>query len=217
MKLQLVATILGAGLLAGCGSKAVSAEGARPAAAPPTGLARYLSSSHAVTIPQGTLVTIRTNSTLSTKTNRTGEVVVATLEAPLVVAGMVLAPRGSSATLLVADSDPGGRVKGVAKLGLRLTSLQVVGASQPLNTNIAWYQAHATKRKDAVKIGILSGVGAAIGALAGGGKGAAIGAGAGGGAGTALVLSTHGDAAVVPAESVVQFRLQQPLTVTVKG
>ena len=62
----------------------------------------------------------------------------------------------------------------------------------------------------------MSGIGAAIGAIAGGGKGAAIGAGAGGGAGTAVVLSTHGDAAVVPAESVIQFRLEQPITVKFK-
>lgn len=216
MKLQMVATILSVGLLAGCGSKTVSADGT--AAPPTTGrLASYFSSSHPVTIPQGTLVRIRTNTTLSTKSVRTGETVLATLESPLTVGNLVLAPRGASATLLVADSDPGGKVKGVAKMGLRLTSLTVVGGNHLVTTNIAWWQAHASKRKDAAKIGILGGVGAAIGALVGGGKGAAIGAGAGAGAGTAVVLSTHGDPVVIPAESVLQFRLAQALTVTVKS
>ena len=203
-------------LLAGCQSKTVSADGS---ALPPSssGLSSYLSASRSVTIPAGTIILVRTNSTLSTKTSRTGEAVFATLQSPLKVGGMVLAPQGAAATLLVADSDSGGRVKGVAKIGLRLTSLSLVGSSRPLTTDIAWRQAHTTKRKDAVKIGILSGVGAAIGALAGGGKGAAIGAGAGAGAGTAVVLSTHGDPAVIPAESVLQFRLQQPITVAVKS
>ena len=163
------------------------------------------------------MVSVRTLATISTKQAQTGQIVHATLQAPLVVSGKVLAPAGSNVTLVVAESNPGGRVKGVARLGLRLTSLQVAGANQEVTTNISWHQAHTTRRKDAAKIGILGGVGAAIGALTGGGKGAAIGAGAGAGAGTAVVLSTHGDPAVVPAESVIQFRLERPLTVTVKG
>ena len=217
MKIQniTVAAILGLGTVlgvTGCGTSSVSAKG------PTTGLASYFSSSHQVVIPQGTIVRIRTSTTLSTRDARTGQTARASLEAPLISAnGTVLAPRGAEATLVVASSDPGGRVKGRAQIGLRLTSMQVAGINQSVSTNIAWHQARATKGKDAAKIGILGGIGAAIGALAGGGKGAAIGAGAGAGAGTAVVLSTHGDAAVVPAESVLQFRLEQPLTVTVKG
>lgn len=207
-----VASILGTALgLTGCGTSAASASG------PTTGLASYFSSSHQVIIPQGTIVRIRTSTTLSTRDTRTGETAHASLESPLMsTSGTVLVPRGADATLVVTASDPGGKVKGRAQIGLRLTSMQVAGVNQSVSTNTAWHQARATKGKDAAKIGILGGIGAAIGALAGGGKGAAIGAGAGAGAGTAVVLSTHGDAAVVPAESVLQFRLEQPLTITVK-
>lgn len=197
-------------LLVGCG--ATASPGVKP-----IGTSSLFSSSHQVTLPQGTILRIRTSTTLSTRDAKTGETVQASLDAPIMVSGAMLAPRGASATLVVADSNPGGRVKGRAQIGLRLIAVQVAGVSTHVSTNIAWHQARATKKKDAAKIGILTGIGAAIGAIGGGGKGAAIGAGAGAGAGTAVVLSTHGDPAVVPAESVLQFQLAQPVTVTIRG
>jgi hypothetical protein len=54
-------------------------------------------------------------------------------------------------------------------------------------------------------------VGAIIGAIAGGGKGAAIGAAAGAGAGAGTQLLTRGSTVRIPAESLLTFRLQQPL------
>lgn len=166
-----------------------------------------------VTIPAGTVVSVRTASSLSTKTNRWGEVAQATLENPLTAQGEILAPKGANAALIVAKSDPGGRVKGRASIGVRLGSLQIAGEAHPLSTNVYVQQAPGTKKKDGLKIGALSGAGAAIGALAGGGGGAAIGAASGAGAGTAVVLATRGAPAVIPAESVIQYRLLKPLTV----
>src|SRR4029079_12470157 len=113
----------------------------------------------------------------------------------------------------VVDSDPGGRVKGVATISVRLIQLRL-GASNVANETHAYARhAHATKRKDAAKVGIGAGIGAAIGAIAGGGQGAAIGAASGGAAGTGLVLATHGDPAVIGAESVLTFKLAAPVTV----
>src|SRR4029078_13122798 len=54
-------------------------------------------------------------------------------------------------------------------------------------------------------------LGAIIGAIAGGGKGAAIGAGAGAAAGAATQLLPRGGSVKVPAESLLTFRLAQPL------
>ena len=64
-----------------------------------------------------------------------------------------------------------------------------------------------------MKVGVASGIGAAIGAIAGGGKGAAIGAGAGAAGGTGLVLGTRGEAAELPAETVLSFKLAAPVNV----
>ena len=55
--------------------------------------------------------------------------------------------------------------------------------------------------------------GALIGGLAGGGKGAAIGAAAGAGAGTAGTAFTGNKDIVLPAESLLSFKLTRPLEV----
>lgn len=166
-----------------------------------------------VTIVEGTPIKIRTQTTLSTKETKTGDPFTATLAEPIVIDGNVVAPRGSQVTGLVVDSDPGGRVKGVATLSVRLTQLRVGDRKVEIQTRTIARQAHATKRKDAAKVGIGAGIGAAIGAIAGGGEGAAIGAGAGGAAGTGVVLATHGEPAVIPAETVLTFKLTTPVTV----
>lgn len=114
----------------------------------------------------------------------------------------------------VVEADKGGRVKGVAHLSIELTSLKTAdGRTVQMATRPIIVQARATKGKDAAKIGIGTGVGAAVGAIAGGGKGAAIGGAAGAGAGTAVVLSTRGDAAQIGSETVLNFELRSPLTV----
>ena len=57
-----------------------------------------------------------------------------------------------------------------------------------------------------------SGLGALIGGLAGGGKGAAIGALAGGGAGTAGAAYTGNKDVAIASETLVRFRLTEPMT-----
>ena len=167
----------------------------------------------AVTIDQGTPIKVRTQTTLSTKSTKTGDRFTATLVEPIIVDGKVVAQGGSPVEGRVVNSDPGGRVKGVAILSVRLTQLRVGGREVEINTGVVARRAHTTKRKDATEVGIGAGIGAAIGAIAGGGQGAAIGAASGGAAGTGVVLATHGEPAVFPAESVLTFKLTAPLTV----
>jgi hypothetical protein len=135
------------------------------------------------------------------------------LSAPLVVKGETIAPKGAPVEGVVANSDDGGKVKGLASISLRLTKVEMHGRMVPVKTGVFVKQAKPTKKKDALKVGIGAGIGAAIGAIAGGGKGAAIGAGAGGAAGTGVVLATHGDPAVVGAESLISFKLTEPVSV----
>jgi hypothetical protein len=166
-----------------------------------------------MTLIAGTPIKIRTLTTLSTKETKTGDTFTATLAEPIAVDGKVIASRGTRVEGRVVDSDPGGRVKGVATISVRLTELRVGDHNVEIQTSAVARKAHATKRKDAAKVGIGAGIGAAIGAIAGGGEGAAIGAASGGAAGTGLVLATHGDPAVIGAESVLTFRLTMPVTV----
>lgn len=165
------------------------------------------------TIGAGENLVVRTTSTLSTKTNNVGETFIASLEEPLQVDGVILAPKGSKVTGRVTSSDSGGRVKGVARIGIALDELVVDGKYYRISSGSYVQAAKKTVTKDAQKIGIGAGIGAAIGAIAGGGDGAAKGAGVGAGAGTGVVLGTRGAPAVIPAESVIAFTLSEPITV----
>ncbi len=168
-------------------------------------------------IPAGTPIAIRTVSSLSTKTNKPGEPFSATLASALIVNGVTIAKRGSSVGGTIIDSDPGGRVKGVATITLGITRIRTAdGQSLAVSASPVQIAAKSTKGKDAAKIGVGAGAGALIGGIAGGGKGAGIGALVGGGAGTGVVLATRGDPAVVPSETVLNMKLSAPLIVTEK-
>ena len=123
---------------------------------------------------------------VSTKGSATGATFDGLLEHDLKSGETVLAKAGSRVNGVVVESDPGGRVKGVASITIGVRSIVGVrGASIPVTTDSQTADAQSTKKKDAVRTGVATGVGALIGGIAGGGKGAAIGAAVGAGAGAA--------------------------------
>ncbi|QQS47972.1 MAG: hypothetical protein IPM66_04765 [Acidobacteriota bacterium] len=167
------------------------------------------------TIAAGTPITVWTAEEISTKTARPGQSFSASLANPIVDGDWVIAQKGAPVEGVIVSSDPGGRVKGVASISIRLQSLTLADGSRvDISTGSYTKQAKKTLKKDAIKTGIGAGVGAAIGAIAGGGKGAAIGAGAGAGAGAGVVMATRGDPAVIAGETQLSFRLRSPVTVT---
>jgi hypothetical protein len=169
------------------------------------------------TLAAGTPIAVVTSSTLSTKTNKTGEPFQASLAQDIVDGDWMIAKKGSTVTGVIFESDPGGKVKGVASITIQLKRLTLAdGQEISIATNSFSADAKSTKKKDAAKVGIGAGVGAAIGAIAGGGKGAAIGAGVGGAAGTGAVLATRGAPATIPSEKPLTFKLAAPLEVTEK-
>ena len=169
------------------------------------------------TLAAGTVIQVETTSTLSTKSNKTGEPFAASLAEPIADGDWVIAPKGAAVAGVVVSSDPGGRVKGVATLTISLRKLTLASTETvALATSTYEMDANTSKKRDAAKIAVGAGAGAVIGGIAGGGKGAGVGAAAGAGAGTAVVLATRGDPAVIPAGSVVSFTLTEPITVTKK-
>ena len=170
-----------------------------------------------VTIPAGTLLSVRIDDRLSTDTVHTGDSFRATLDQPLVIDGAVVAERGARIEGRITESDRGGKVSGLATLALELVRLNTSdGQRVPVQTEGFTKTAEKSTKKDAAKVGIGAGLGAAIGAIAGGGKGAAIGAGVGGAAGTGAVLTSRGQAAEVTPETRMAFRLREPVTLTEK-
>ena len=167
----------------------------------------------AVTLPAGTVLTVRLAQAVGSKISRPGDTFSATLARPVEVNGAVVVPVGAAANGTVAEAVPRGRFKGAAKLRITLDSVEIGGKSHRIETAAVTQSAKGKGKRSATLIGGGAGVGALIGGLAGGGKGAAIGAIAGAGAGTAGAAFTGNKDIVLPAESALSFKLTQPLEV----
>jgi len=158
----------------------------------------------------GQIITIRTTRALSSKTAKNGELFSAILEQPIEAGGWVVAGEGARVDGRIVESDKGGRIKGLASLSLELTSLTTAdGQKVDIVTTPITQEAGKNKGKDAAKVGVGAGAGAVVGGIAGGGKGAAVGALIGGGAGAAM----RGEAAEIPAETLLSFELRSPVTI----
>jgi hypothetical protein len=169
-----------------------------------------------VTLPVGTVIAVRPTRELSTASLSDGSTFDALLERDVKSGNTVVASSGARVTGFVVESDQGGRVKGTASLTVGVRSIVGVNSSViAVTTDSHTTSADNTKKRDAIRTGVATGVGAIIGGIAGGGSGAAIGAGAGAAAGVGTNVATRGEAAVIPAEELMEFRLTAPVTVVI--
>jgi hypothetical protein len=160
-----------------------------------------------ITIPSGTILTVLLIDGLSTDTNSAGDRFLASLGEPVVADGRTLLSKGTKIRGRVIGVEESGRVKGKASIRLALTDIMQGDRVIPITTDTFSATAEASTTRDTKIIAGGAGVGAAIGAIAGGAKGAAIGAIAGGGAGTGAVLATKGKAIHYPPETRLTFTL----------
>ncbi len=167
-----------------------------------------------LTIPAGTVISVRINDYLSSDRNQVGDRVTATLEQPIIANGWVVARRGQTLAGQVQAAQKAGRVKGISQLGIELTDLTTVdGQQRPILTEL-WKASGGTSHgQDAATIGGTTALGAIIGTAADWGRGAAIGAGAGAAAGIGAVLLTRGRPTVIAPETLLSFRLVDPVKV----
>lgn len=154
-------------------------------------------------MPYGTVVTVRTSSSMSSATAKSGQSWQGTVAKDVVVNGQTVAHAGDPVTGRITSAKDSGRLHAPGLLTLRLTSVNGMNCSSTARS----FRGKSHTKSNAEKIGGGAAAGALIGALAGGGKGAAIGAGAGAGAGTGVAMYTGKQQAVVPAESVMSFTI----------
>ncbi len=168
-----------------------------------------------VTIPAGTVLRLRVDRGFGSDTSRVEDPVSATLTRAVVIDGRTILPAGSAASGYVSQAVRPGKVNGRGRVAVRFTRIDPGPGVEPYRMETrSWVAvAPATKKKDALTIGIPAAGGAVIGALVDGKKGAAIGSAVGGGAGTAVVLTTRGKDVRVGQGAVLSVRLTSPLTV----
>lgn len=170
-----------------------------------------------VTVSQGTAVELRLDHTVSSKTSSSGERFSGKLAKPVVLNGQVVVPEGTEFSGTVLQAVPVGRISGGATLRVALNSFSLDGKQYPIETTpIARVSQGQGKRTAKFAAGGVA-IGAAIGALAHGGKGALIGAAAGAGAGAVgSAATTTAHDIVMPTESVLTFKLTKEVVVTQK-
>jgi len=167
-----------------------------------------------LSVPAGQSILVRMIDGVDSSKNHVGDLFHASLETDLNVNGVLVARKGTDVYGRLASSDKGGTFSGKSELQLELTRLVIDGRDYPVVSSDYNVQGKSQGSSAAKKVGGGAVAGAIIGAIAGGGKGAAIGAAAGGGAGAGVQILTKGDHVKVPSETLLEFRLQQPVTIT---
>ena len=188
-----------------------------PAAAPATALAPApapVAANGMVTVPAGQSILIRMVDGVDSSKNHVGDVFHASLETDLTVGDTIVARKGTDIYGRLAEAAKSGNFSGRSELQLELTRLVIDGRDYPIVSSDYTLQGKGQGSSTAKKVGGGAALGAIIGAIAGGGKGAAIGAGAGAATGGAVQVLTKGAQVKIPSETLLEFRLQQPVSVT---
>ncbi len=176
--------------------------------APPNG--NYNAPSNYAVLPVNTQISVRTSEAIHTSGGGAGRTFAATIDQDVVDAnGNVVVPRGSNAILVVRDM-------GNNQIVLDLQSVSVNGQRYALNTQDITQTGNTRRgiganQRTGTYVGGGAVLGTLLGAIAGGGRGAAIGALAGAAAGAGTEVLTKGSEVRVPAESILNFQLDQPV------
>lgn len=185
---------------------------APPASRSVTAAPSVASSSPSVTIPSGTVLTVRMIDSIDTDVTGAGERFRASVDDPVVVDGKVVIPRNADATVQVMRVEQSGKISGSDEVALKLYNVTVNGTPYELATEYAEVKGEGQGKRTAKTTAVTTGVGAVLGGIIGGGKGAAIGAGAGAATGVA-VSAARGKTLRIPSETRLDFELRAPLPV----
>jgi hypothetical protein len=188
----------------------VAASAPAPETAPP---APATQPDGTLVVPAGQSLLVRMIDGVDSSKNHVGDVFHASLETDLNVNSVLVARKGADVYGRLANAEAAGHISGSAELQLELSRIIIDGKDYPLVSSDYSLKGKSRGSDSAKKVGGGAVAGAIIGAIAGGGKGAAIGAGVGSAAGAGVQIATKGQQVRVPSETLLEFRLQQPVTV----
>lgn len=143
-----------------------------------------------------------------------GQTFRATLESPLQSDSDTAVPSGCDVQGRIVDVKSAGKLAGQSLLVLQLDTISIGGQSYVIDADPYRRQGSNRATGTAQKVGTGAVLGAIIGGIAGGGKGAGIGAAAGGGIGVGAQAASKSQPIQLPSETVLNFTLHSPLTVT---
>ncbi|MEW5978176.1 MAG: TrbI/VirB10 family protein [Acidobacteriota bacterium] len=182
------------------------------------------------TVPDGTRIQARLETSLSSKTNRQGDRFTAKVTESIIVNGKEVIPAGTVLEGRVAEVREAGRAKGRSEMNLSYERLifpngvsETIVASpaeldesqkEEIDRKEGTIRGESSRKQDTARVAGGAAIGAGIGAIAGGGKGAAIGAGAGGLIGLLDSVRRKGKDIEIPAGTRFIIRLDRPLTIT---
>lgn len=170
-----------------------------------------------VTVPSGTLVSVRMVDSVNSGTDHVGQTFKASLESPITVDNETVFPKGAEAYVKLTKMESAGRLSGRSELQLQLDRIFLGKTSYQLETSTYTNTGASQGAKTAKTAGIGAAIGAVIGGIAGGGKGAVIGGATGAGAGVGIEAIGKGEQVRVDTETRLDFRLESPIDVTVQN
>ncbi len=166
-----------------------------------------------ITIPAGTEIAIRTTTAISSKNADTSREYEVSLDDPLTVNGVMVAPANAKAWLRVTEiSNP--RLVGHASMSTALIAVTgMKGERIEVKTGKVDSQAGSHAKRTAIGAGVGAGTGAAIGSV-GGGLGAGVGAATGAAAGAVIgKITGNSQGITIPSETRYTYTLTQPVTI----
>jgi hypothetical protein len=170
---------------------------------------------HNITLPAGTAIPVRITETLDSATTQTGDKFTGAIASDIIVDNMVVLAQGTPVTGHVDTAQDAKHFKGSALLTISLSAINHRGEHVECATEPYTKQGEGRGKNTAEKVGGGAAVGAILGGILGGGRGAAIGAAAGGGVGAGANTVTRGQQVQIPSETVVRFKLSDPVIIHV--
>lgn len=167
-----------------------------------------------LTLPAGTPIAVMMLQKIDSRHTQPGTGFRAVVAQNVFLRPRVIAiPRGARVLGTIIDARPPGHLKGRPQLALQLSNVEVGNTSYVLTSNVWARRGPGKGAETAQAVTGTAAMGAITGAIVGGGPVALLGAAVGALGGAGLSALSPGARLVVPAESIVTFHLNAPLTV----